>query len=167
MVGSAVHHTRQLPSKNGRQRNVVMWLTFSRWHFQMGFLEWKSCILILTWLKFVPRAPNDNKLTLVQVMYWHLTGKKPLLEPMLTQIYAVIGIARSHSWTKLWWISIIYFINHKRNKVKEIKENCWSFGVVESFVAFHWFNTWNAARFFARVWRSFWMMLSSQFLENV
>ena len=36
-------------------------------------------------LNFVPKGPIDNKWALVQVMVWHLTGDKPLLEPMLTQ----------------------------------------------------------------------------------
>ena len=36
-------------------------------------------------LKFVPKGPIDNKWALVQVMAWHLTGDKPLPEPMRTQ----------------------------------------------------------------------------------
>ena len=34
-------------------------------------------------LKFVPRSQIDNKLALVQVMAWCLTGDKPLSEPMM------------------------------------------------------------------------------------
>ena len=36
-------------------------------------------------LKFVPKSPIDNKPALVQVMAWHRTGNKPLLEVMLNQ----------------------------------------------------------------------------------
>ena len=36
-------------------------------------------------LKFVPRGSIDSRPALVQVMAWHLTGNKPLPEPMLTQ----------------------------------------------------------------------------------
>ena len=36
-------------------------------------------------LRFVPNAPIHNKSALVQVMAWHLTGAKPLPEPMLPQ----------------------------------------------------------------------------------
>ena len=38
-------------------------------------------------LKCVPDSLIDNKSTLVQVVACHLTGDKPLLEPMLTKIY--------------------------------------------------------------------------------
>ena len=43
------------------------------------------CILIQISLKFVPKGLIDKKAALVQVMAWHLTGDKPLSEPMLTQ----------------------------------------------------------------------------------
>ena len=36
-------------------------------------------------LKFIPKGPIDYKSALVQVMAWHRTGEKPLLESMLTQ----------------------------------------------------------------------------------
>ena len=36
-------------------------------------------------LKLVPRSLIHNKPALVQVMAWHLTGDKPLPEPMITQ----------------------------------------------------------------------------------
>ena len=37
-------------------------------------------------LKFIPRNPNDNKPTLIQVMAWCRTGDNPLPEPLLTQL---------------------------------------------------------------------------------
>ena len=42
-------------------------------------------ILIELSLKFVPKGPIDDKLSLVQVMAWRLIGDKPLPEPMMTQ----------------------------------------------------------------------------------
>ena len=37
-------------------------------------------------LKFVPKGAFHSKLTLVQVMAWHQTDDKPLIELMLTQV---------------------------------------------------------------------------------
>ena len=37
-------------------------------------------------LKLVPRNPNDNRPTMVQVMAWRRTGDKPLPKLMLTQL---------------------------------------------------------------------------------
>ena len=37
-------------------------------------------------LKFVPKGPIDNMLTLFQIMAWHQTGDKPLSEPMMAQV---------------------------------------------------------------------------------
>ena len=45
----------------------------------------KFCILILIWLKFIPKGEIDNKAALVHVMAWHWTGNKPLPESMLIQ----------------------------------------------------------------------------------
>ena len=42
-------------------------------------------LLIKIALKFVPKGTIDHMSALVQVMAWHLTGDKPLPEPMLTQ----------------------------------------------------------------------------------
>ena len=53
--------------------------------FKCIFLNEKFCILIRIALRFVPKGPIDNKSALVQVMAWHPTGDKQLLEPMLTQ----------------------------------------------------------------------------------
>ena len=50
------------------------------------FLTENICILINISLKFVCRGPVDIKSPLVQVMACRLTGDKPLLEPMMTQM---------------------------------------------------------------------------------
>ena len=45
-------------------------------------------IICVVWIsmKFVPHGVIDNKSALLQVMAWHLTGAKPLPEPMLSKI---------------------------------------------------------------------------------
>ena len=53
--------------------------------FNCIFLNENDRILIQISLKYVPRSPIDHNPALVQVMAWHLTGDKPLPEPMMTQ----------------------------------------------------------------------------------
>ena len=53
--------------------------------FKCIFINEKFCILIQISLKFVLKSPIDDKSGLVQVMAWHLTGDKSLLEPILFQ----------------------------------------------------------------------------------
>ena len=53
--------------------------------FSDAFREWKVWISNQMSLKFVPKGQIDNGSVLVQVMAWHWTGDKPLLELMLTQ----------------------------------------------------------------------------------
>ena len=45
--------------------------------FKCTFLSENVWISIRISLKFVPWVPIDNKLALVQIMAWHLTGDKP------------------------------------------------------------------------------------------
>ena len=49
------------------------------------FLNENVWIAIMISLKFVPKAPNDNKPVLVHIMAWRRIGDKPLSEPMLTR----------------------------------------------------------------------------------
>ena len=53
--------------------------------FKCIFINENFYISIQISLKFVPRAPIDNKPALVEVMAWRRTGDESLLEPMLTQ----------------------------------------------------------------------------------
>ena len=53
--------------------------------FKHIFLNENVWISIEISLKFAPRDPIDNTSALVQVMAWHLTGDKPLPEPMPIQ----------------------------------------------------------------------------------
>ena len=55
--------------------------------FQMHFFNENWCVLIGILLKFVPYGSINIMSVLVQVMAWHLTGTKPLTDPMLTHIY--------------------------------------------------------------------------------
>ena len=51
--------------------------------FQMTFsMSFSSMKIVVFWLKFVPQGPINNIPALVQIMAWHQTGDKPLLEPM-------------------------------------------------------------------------------------
>ena len=65
------------PGQNGRH--------FADNIFTCIFTNEKFCILITISLKFVPKGLIDNMLALVQVIAWHLTGDKPLSEPVMTQ----------------------------------------------------------------------------------
>ena len=56
--------------------------------FQCISMNENVWIFIKTSLQFVPKGQTDNKSALIQVMACHCKGNKPLLEPMLTKIYA-------------------------------------------------------------------------------
>ena len=47
------------------------------------FFDKNVWVLIQISLKFIPKGPIDDKLTLVQVKAWCLTSKKPLSEAMM------------------------------------------------------------------------------------
>ena len=49
------------------------------------FVTENVCILIWISIKVISEGPTDNKSSLVQVMAWHLSGDKPLHEPVMTQ----------------------------------------------------------------------------------
>ena len=63
--------------------------------FKSLFVNEKFCVLIRISLKIVPKGPLDHNSALTQVMAWHLTGAKPLSEPMLTQL---IDAYRAQRW---------------------------------------------------------------------
>ena len=59
------------------------------------------CISMKISLMFVPNSPTDSKSSLVHVMVWHLTGDKPMTEPMITlisDIYASPGLSGLNIW---------------------------------------------------------------------
>ena len=73
------------------------WLPFFRRHFQECkciFLNANVWISINISLKFVPKDPNNNIPTLVQVMAWRRPGDKPLSEPMVVSLLTHICVTR-------------------------------------------------------------------------
>ena len=62
--------------------------------FKWMFLNENVWISIDISLKFVPRGPINNILTLVQVMAWHRLGNKPLSEPMMVRLPTHICVTR-------------------------------------------------------------------------
>ena len=54
--------------------------------FNCIFLNENVWILLKISLKFVPKGPIDNMLTLVQIMAWCWTGDKPLSETMMAKV---------------------------------------------------------------------------------
>ena len=54
--------------------------------FQYSFLNENVWISIKISLKFVPKGPINNIPALVQIMAWHLSGAKPLSEPMMASL---------------------------------------------------------------------------------
>ena len=66
--------------------------------FKWLFLNENVLISINISLKFVPRSPINNILTLVQIMAWRRQGDKPLCEPTMVRlpthicIYAPLGL---------------------------------------------------------------------------
>ena len=80
---------------------MFSYFPFRGQHFQMHFLERKSCALIAISLNFVPRGPYDNKLAWVQVTAWRRTGDKPSSEPMLLGSMTHICSTRER-WIKIY-----------------------------------------------------------------
>ena len=77
------------------------WPPFSR-HFQMHFLQWKCTVKIS--LMFVPKAPINNILALVQIMAWRRPGDKPLSEPMMVSLLTHICVTRPQ------WVIHVYLV---------------------------------------------------------
>ena len=74
--------------------------------FRYIFWNENDRILIQISLKFVPVTPIDNKPAFVQVMVWHLTGKKPLPEPMMTQFIWRIYVSLEGKELNLYYFSV-------------------------------------------------------------
>ena len=73
--------------------------------FNCILMNEKFCILFQISLKFVAKGLIDNMPALVQVMAWHLTGDKPLPEPMMTQFTDAYMWHKGEmlDWVKLRW----------------------------------------------------------------
>ena len=60
--------------------------------FKCIFLNEHVLIPIKISLKFVPKGPINNILSLVQIMVWHRPGAKPLSEPMMVSLLTHICV---------------------------------------------------------------------------
>ena len=80
------------PRQNGRHfpDNISKWI----------FLNENVWISINISLSFVPKGPNNNIPTLVQVMAWRRPGDKPLSEPMMVRLPTHTCVTRPH-WVNL------------------------------------------------------------------
>ena len=58
--------------------------TFAGGIYKFIFVYENCYIFIQIPDKFGPKGPINNKPSLVQIMAWHQTGDKPLVEPMMT-----------------------------------------------------------------------------------
>ena len=80
-------------------RPETIWPPFSRRHFQMHFLEWKTWILLKISLKFVPinfemPVSINNILALVRIMAWRRPDNKPLSEPMMVNLLTHLSVTQ-------------------------------------------------------------------------
>ena len=67
--------------------------------FKRFFQNENVWILIKISLKFVPKSPTSNILSLVQIMAWRRPGAKPLSEPMMVSLLTHICVTRPQ-WVK-------------------------------------------------------------------
>ena len=74
--------------------------------FKRIFLNENLWILIMIWLKFVPKGPISNISALVQIMAWRRPGDKPLSEPMMVSLLTHIYVARPHGATPVKPLSL-------------------------------------------------------------
>ena len=92
---SAVNTLRQ--RQNGRH--------FADYIFKCIFLNENIWIPIKISLKFVPKGPINNILSLVQMMFWRRPGAKPLSEPMMVSLLTHICVTRPQ------WVKNLYVLN--------------------------------------------------------
>ena len=81
----------------GRDKMDATWADI----FKCNFVNENVSIAIKIPLNFVPKAPINNRWSLVQVMAWHRTGNKLLSEPMMVILLMHICI------TLPKWVNIL------------------------------------------------------------
>ena len=79
------------PRQNGRH--------FADDVFKCIFLNGNVWILLKISLKYVPKGPNNNIPSSVQVMAWRRPGEKPLSEPNMVSLLTHMCVARPQ-WVK-------------------------------------------------------------------
>ena len=83
----------------------------------MHFLEWK-CMNIS--LKYIPRVPNNNIPTLLQIMAWRRPDDKPLSEPMMVNLLTHTCVIRPQ------WVNVRSPVIFQSIRTKE-KLKCWAY----------------------------------------
>ena len=77
--------------------------------FKCLYLNGNVWFLLKISLKFVPKGPINNILSLVQIMAWHRPGDKSLSEPMMVSLLTHICIARQQWGIPIWlWVCFRY-----------------------------------------------------------
>ena len=86
--------------------------------FKHIFVNENIWILIKKSLQFVPKGPNNNIRTLVQIMAWRHPGDKPLSEPMLVSLSTRICVPRPQ-WVNTPWRSYHVIVIHWCGPLRE------------------------------------------------
>ena len=78
----------------------------------------KNCLSIKIWLKFDPKHIIDNKSVLVQIIAWHRTDDKLLLEPPTSMIPYGVNKDQwvNYMYFACLWITL-FFINNDGKKI--------------------------------------------------
>ena len=82
-----IHHVNTLRPRRNEQH-------FAYDIFKRIFFNKNVWFSIQISLKFVPKGPINNILTLVQIMAWRRSGDKPLSEPMMVSLPTHICVTR-------------------------------------------------------------------------
>ena len=75
--------------------------------FKCIFLNENVWISLNISLKYIPKVPFNNILTLVQIMAWRRPGDKPLSEPMMVNLLTHIWVTRPQ-WGKRYFDGAIW-----------------------------------------------------------
>ena len=105
----------------------------------MHFPEWNNIwITINISLTFVPKGPINNSPALIQIMAWHLSGVKPLSEPMMISLLTHICVTRPQC--------ILISSRFSDRLIFNMGRNLWNYGpYIETGLTgvkqctFHWF----------------------------
>ena len=116
------HFNTLKPKKNGCH--------FTDYVFKCIFLHENVWILLRSSLKFVPKVPINNILSLFQIMSWWWSGNKPLSEPMIVRLYVSLVLNKLKGLA--WWLSgnkplsepmmVRLYVSLGLNKLKGLEE---------------------------------------------
>ena len=111
------------PRQNGRR--------FAHDTLKRIFFNENVRISIKISLKFVPKGPNNNIPTLVQIMAWRRPGHKPLSETMLVSLPTHICVTRPQ-WVNTLWLRQMAAI------LQMTLSNSFSWLKIVFWFRFHW-----------------------------